>query len=109
MISASAVSLKEHLSAVEEELIQVGYKGARDRLHLPVKLNRKLAELTAVVANADFAPPQQAYQVFEDLGSRIDTQLTSLQEIMDEEVPRFINLVHEMQIPAIVANAGRPR
>ena len=109
VISASAASLKEHLSAVEEELIQVGYKGARDRLHLPVKLNRKLAELTAVVANADFAPPQQAYQVFEDLCSRIDTQLTSLQKIMDDEVPRFTNLVHEMEIPAIVPNASRPR
>ena len=108
VISASAASLKEHLSAVEDELIQVGYKGARDRLHLPVKLNRKLAELIAVVSNADFDPPQQAYQVFEDLSSRIDTQLTSLQGTMDQEVERFTNLVHEMQIPAIVPNAGRP-
>ena len=56
-VSKAAETLRGKLSAIESELIQVDYKGARDRLDLPVKLNRKLAELASVVASADFSPP----------------------------------------------------
>ena len=108
--SAEAVSgqdgpLKKKLSAIENELVQVDHKGARDRLHLPVKLNRKLAELIPVVSSADFAPPQQAYQVLKDISVRIDEQAKLLQDVVDQDVPQFIELVKELNIPAIVPSA----
>ena len=68
---------------------------------MPTRLNRKLAELTAVVATADFAPPQQAYQVFEYLSGEIDVQLTALQVVVDEDVAQFANLVRDLDIPVI--------
>lgn len=101
-VAGAASSLKEKLETIEGELVQAKYKGAGDRLNLPVKLNRQLAELVAVVASADFAPPKQALDVFAELSLRIDTQLTLLEEVVEQDVSHFINLVHELEIPAII-------
>ena len=72
IVSDTAAALKEKLTEIESELIQVDYKGARDRLTLPSKLNSRLAEITAVAAAADFAPPRQAYEVYDAVVARID-------------------------------------
>ena len=101
-VSSAADAVKEKLTAIEGELIEVNYKGARDRLNLPIKLNAKLAGLTAVVTSADFAPPKQTYEVFEHYEGLIDPHIESLQSIVDEDLSEFENLIHEMEIPAIV-------
>ena len=100
-VGDAAESVKEKLKQIEDQLIQSAYRGARDRLDLPVRLNRKLAELTAAVANADFAPPQQAYQVFDYLAADIDQQLVALKQVIDDDVAQFANLVRDLDIPAI--------
>ena len=100
-VADAAEAVKEKLLGIEDELIQSAYRGARDRLDMPTRLNRKLAELTAVVATADFAPPQQAHQVFEYLSGQIDVQLTALQAVVDEDVAQFANLVRDLDIPVI--------
>ncbi len=101
-VSEAAGALQAKLSAIENDLVQVDFKGERDRLHLPTKLNRKLAELASVVSSADFAPPKQAYGVLDDFTVRIDSQLQSLQEVIDQDVSQFMDLINEMEIPAIV-------
>ena len=101
-VSGAATPLQEKLTAIETELIQAGYKGARDRLNLPVRLNSKLAELTAVLSSADFAPPRQALEVYDEIASRIDVQTVKLQDVIDEDVRAFTDLIHELEIPAIV-------
>ena len=102
VVSEAAGALQAKISAIENELVQVDFKGERDRLHLPAKLNRKLAELASVVSSADFAPPKQVYGVFEDFTVRIDSQLQRLQEVIDQDISQFMDLVHELEIPAIV-------
>ena len=101
-IAKSADTLKEKLFSIESELIQVNYTGQRDINNLPTKLNLRLAELIDVVAAADFAPPKQTYEVFEDFNARLAPQFQQLQEVVDKDVPEFENLVHELEIPAIV-------
>ena len=101
-VSEAAGALQTKLSAIENELVQVDYKGERDRLHLPTRLNRKLAELASVVSSAEFAPPTQAYDVLNDFTVRIDSQLHRLEEVIDQDVSQFMDLVHELEIPAIV-------
>ncbi|MFQ6028442.1 MAG: WD40/YVTN/BNR-like repeat-containing protein, partial [Dehalococcoidia bacterium] len=105
-VNDAAESLKEKLADIENELIQVEYQGARDRLDLPTKLNRKLAELASVVYSADFAPPRQAYEVFDYLTCEIDQQLQRFQEVVDGEVSRFASLVQELEIPTIVPRSA---
>ena len=104
-----AVAIKQKLGSIESELVETEYKGERDRLHLPVKLNRQLAELVPVVASADFAPPQQVHDVFRELSSRIDAQLGLLEDAAQQDVTEFINLVHELEIPAIIPSAAPPQ
>jgi len=103
-VASAASSLKDKLSAIEEELIQTQYRGARDRLNLPTKLNVKLAEITNVVAAADFAPPQQARDVLVDVGARITPHIERLTEVIETDAAEFENLVHELELPAIVAD-----
>ncbi|MCH7712412.1 MAG: glycosyl hydrolase [Chloroflexi bacterium] len=107
-VAGAAASLKEKLAAIEGELVQAGHKGARDRLNLPVQLNRKLAELVIVVASADFAPPKQAGEVFQDLSARIDTQISLLEDVVEQDVAQFVSLVEELGIPAIIPSAQPP-
>ena len=102
VVSVSAEALKEKLLSIESELIQVDYTGMRDINNLPTRLNLRLAELFDVVAAADFAPPRQTYEVFKDFNGRLEPQLQRLQEVVDKDVPEFENLVHELEIPAIV-------
>ena len=101
-VKEAADAVKEKLKAIEGELISADFKGARDRLNAPTKLNAKLAGLTAVVTCADYAPPQQAFEVLEHYGTLIDPHIDSLQDIVDDDLKTFENLIHEMQIPAIV-------
>jgi photosystem II stability/assembly factor-like uncharacterized protein len=107
-VASAGIPLKEKLAAIENELVQVDHKGARDRLNLPVKLNRKLAEVIAVVASADFAPPKQAGEVFQDLSTRIDVQIKLLEDVVENDVFQFVNLVEELGIPAIIPSAAPP-
>ncbi len=107
-VASAGIPLKEKLAAIENELVQVDHKGARDRLNRPVKLNRKLAEVIAVVASADFAPPKQAGEVFQDLSTRIDVQIKLLEDVVENDVFQFVNLVEELGIPAIIPSAAPP-
>lgn len=105
-VAQAAEQLQSRLTAIEDVLIQVNYRGARDRLDLPSKLNAKLAELTSVVAAADFAPPQQAYDVFHVLSGQIDAQLQNFETLVAQDVAAFDHLVRELGIPAIVPRRG---
>jgi photosystem II stability/assembly factor-like uncharacterized protein len=101
-ITAAAKALKEELSAVEEEIIQVKAKSRQDVLNYPIKLNNKLAALSSVVASADAAPTDASYAVFADLSAKLDTQLAKLKEVMETDLPAFNKLVRESEVPAIM-------
>ena len=58
-----------------------------------------------MVANADFAPPQPAYQNFDYLSAEIDQQLAELQQVLDEDVAQFANLLGDLDILAIATPA----
>ena len=101
-VGKAAGDLREKLVAVERELIQVDAETAADWLRLPARLNYKLAALTSVVSSADAAPPQQVYDVFEHLCGRVDAQLQHLQELIEQEVPVFNELVRDAGLPAVI-------
>ena len=101
-ICEAADALQEKLKAIEGELIQTGADTIGDRLRLPTMLTGKLAGLTSVVAVADFAPPKQAYELFEELSSQIDAQLDQLNSVVEEDVAAFNDLISEASLPAVV-------
>src|SRR5215471_6380478 len=94
--------LKEKLKTIEEELIQVKAKTRQDTLNHPAKLNVKLSALTGVVASADAAPTEQAYQVFDYLSELIDSELRRLQECIDTDLAAFNRLIREADLSAVM-------
>ena len=104
-VSDAADGLKAKLDEIEGTLIQTEYKGARDRLHMPIRLNAKLAGLMPVVSVGDYRPPQQAYAVLDHFSEILDTQFAALQSVLDEDLDEFQNLLAELEIPAIVPRA----
>ena len=104
-VADAADALKVKLDDIEGALIQTEYKGARDRLHLPIRLNAKLAGLMPVVSAGDYRPPQQAYAVLDHFSELLDTQFAALQSVLDEDLDEFQNLLAELEIPAIVPRA----
>ena len=101
-VSNAASELNAKLDEIEGMLIQTEYKGARDRLHLPIRLNAKLAGLMPVVTSGDYRPPEQAYAVLDHFSELLDTQFATLQNVLDEDLDEFQNLLAELEIPAIV-------
>ena len=101
-VSEAAQVVYEKLAAVEEELIQTRAANARDTLNFPSRLNAKLAALTSVVASANGIPTRQSYDVLEELSGRVDVELEALAKVVDGDVVTFVDLIHELEIPAIV-------
>ena len=101
-VAQAAAGITEKLTAIEAELIQSRARVQQDQLNFPTRLNAKLSGLTSVVASADGAPTQQAYEVFHALSTQIDQQLLHVQEVIDADVAAFNELIRTSAIPAIV-------
>jgi photosystem II stability/assembly factor-like uncharacterized protein len=104
-VQEAAQPLIDKLSAIEEELIQTKATTPFDTIALTTRLNAKLAALTSVVASADAAPTQQAYDVFADLSGRIDQQLAALRAVMTSDLVAFNDLVRRLEVPAVIPPA----
>ncbi len=100
-IYEAAKELQKELSEVEAELIQVKAKSRQDTLNFPIKLNAKIAGLAGYVAGATSAPPQQAWESYEELSKKINVQLTRVNEILGTSGEEFNWLVKQSDIPAI--------
>ena len=87
--------------------MQIKAKSRQDTLNFPVKLNAKLAGLSAAVASADTAPTRQAYELFDTLVTQVDAQLKQLQEVLNTDVAAFNTLIHEKDVPAILPSVVR--
>jgi hypothetical protein len=100
-IRDAAKTLGEKLRAIEIELIQTEVESRQDFLRLPVRLNAKLVSLLGVLASADEAPTQQAYDVFDHLSEQIDAQIAQLQDLIEVDVAAFNELVSKAGVPPI--------
>ncbi len=100
-ITEAAKALSKRLTSVEEELYQTKLQSSQDPLNFPIKLNNKLAVLASVVGSADSAPTAQSYLVYEDLTTRINAQLATLDGLLKKELPAFNKLARDKQVPAV--------
>ena len=99
----AAESLNQKLTGIEDELIQSKGSAPLDRVNFPTRLNVKIASLTSVVASADAVPTKQSRDVYKDVSARIGAQLQLLQQVTDEDVAAFNNLVQDLGLLAVVS------
>ena len=95
--------LIEDLDDAERRLMKVGFRGALDRPNMPPTINTRLAELCEVVAVADFAPPSQAYDVFEVLSRRAGEELAALRTTIDTGVAKLDRLIAKYGVPNVAS------
>jgi photosystem II stability/assembly factor-like uncharacterized protein len=106
-ISSAAKALEDRLGAIEAEIYQVKNRSNQDPLNFPIKLNNKLAALARYVDGADARPTQQAYAVFEQLSSALQTHLDRLNTIVDTDIPAFNAFVRDKNVPAVLLPASK--
>ena len=100
----AAKALKATLSGIEDALIQ---SRADSPLCYPLRLNAKLAALSSFVDSADAAPTRQAYEVFDDLAARIDSQLTRLRDVTATDLAAVNRLIRDSDVPPITPAAAQ--
>ncbi len=98
-VAEAADAINQKLSAIEPHLTRVI---GPNPMRLPPKgLDARLAALSSVVSNADYAPTRQAYDVFESLKSRVGAQLAVLEQVETHDLPHFHSLLKELNVPLI--------
>ena len=97
-----AASIKDELESIEEALYQTQNESNQDPLNYPIRLNNKLASINRLVNRGSFRPTDQSVAVRDELISDIDAELANLARVVEDELPRFNNLVREQAIPAIL-------
>jgi photosystem II stability/assembly factor-like uncharacterized protein len=96
-------TVKQRLSEIENELIQVNVKQA-DFAAFEPRLNGKLMALAIFVGSSDSSPTPQAEEVYLELSGRLDGQLQRLWALLAGEVSRFSVVVGEAKLPAITVS-----
>ncbi|MDP7438692.1 MAG: glycosyl hydrolase, partial [SAR324 cluster bacterium] len=102
-VRKAAKSLMNKLSQIENQLTQNQYETPSDRLRHPTMLKQRMEALVSVVSISDAAPPQQAYEVYEDLSSKIDDQLALLSKLEKQDLPRVNKQIEQAGIPKLQA------
>ena len=100
-IKKDGEKLISELNAIENSLVFSEYKGARDRLNVPVVLNVKLAGLIPVIDSADFKPTDQSIGVFKEIGDEVDQQLDKLKAMQESGLADFEDMVDKSNIPGL--------
>ena len=98
----SAADISKKLTAIEEELNQTKIKSGQDALNYPIRLNNKLAALSASVDASDSAPTAQSYEVYTDLAAKIDAQLARLSDVKSKDIADFNRAYAAKGLPVIV-------
>lgn len=106
-IGEAAKTLKEKLTAIEEEIIQTKIRSSQDALNYPIKLNNKLAALASAVASADARPTKSSYEVFDELSAKLNEQQVKLKDVLSQDLPEFNRKVKAEDLPAVILKPGQ--
>ena len=85
-LKTTADTLLRKLSDIEEAIYQVRNRSPKDPLNFPIRLNNRIAALQDVIEAADARPTQQAYDVFTELSTELQSHLSRLEQVLTTDV-----------------------
>ena len=88
----------QKLKVLENELVQTKNETPSDRLRFPVMLRDRIEGLISVVAVAEAAPPQQAYEVFQHLKGLLAEKTSSMQQLLSVDLVTLKELAQKANI-----------
>ena len=102
-VIVASEQLDQAIVSVEENLYEMYStgRGQDNTFREPSKLLIRLLGLVGHIASADFPPTVQLIELFEDLENFNDGYLNQFNELLDEDLPAFNDLLEENNIPPI--------
>ncbi len=100
-IVAAAKGLDQKMSAVEDAIFQVHKTAEKDSFNYGGRLNDMFIALHEYVEQADTAPTEQTYDVFNFLDHELQQQLTHWNDIWKKDIAAFNELAHDKNVPAL--------
>jgi hypothetical protein len=94
-------SVQKQITTVEEALHQTKAKSGQDVLNYPIKLDDKLSSIYNASAAGQSGLSKQTKDAYAELVVQIDEQLNKLKKIMNEDVSKLNQLIHEKTLPVI--------
>ena len=94
-------TINKQMTAVEEALHQTKAKSGQDVLNFPIKLDDKLSSIYNAASAGQSGLSQQSKDAYAELVVQIDEQLNKLKKIMNEDVAKLNQLIHEKTLPVI--------
>jgi photosystem II stability/assembly factor-like uncharacterized protein len=101
-LAEEAGAFREGIGEVEGEVYQVRLEARQDPLNFPIKLNNQIAALRGVVESADARPTDQSALAFEFLSGALESELTRLQVLFNEDLARLNDLLDDLGLEPIV-------
>jgi photosystem II stability/assembly factor-like uncharacterized protein len=106
-IVAATDDLLKKMMPVEQELLQVKMKSSEGNLRYPSMLNEQYDSFRSMIENADAAPTQPEYDVFDRLHGRLETQLAVWKQIASTDVSAVNELVRKQSISLVEVPSGK--
>jgi photosystem II stability/assembly factor-like uncharacterized protein len=101
-VTTLAKTILDDMKKIEEALYQTKNRSNQDPLNYPIRLNNKLAGLGSEASGSDYAPTEQVKAVYNEIAGKIDTQLSALNKIINEELPKLNTLIKQKNVDAVV-------
>ncbi len=83
--------LIEDMENVEKVLYQTKNESPQDPLNFPIKLTNKLGHVATLVMSGDFPPTKQDIDFKTEVISKIDAELSTLNDILNNGIKKFNN------------------
>ena len=94
-------TVNKQMTAVEDALHQTKAKSGQDVLNFPIRLDDKLSSIYNAAAAGQSGLSRQSKEAYAELVVQIDEQLNKLKKIMNEDVVKLNQLIHEKTLPVI--------
>ncbi|MGI9543384.1 MAG: glycosyl hydrolase, partial [Cyclobacteriaceae bacterium] len=101
-IGAEADSLTNKMDVIEKMLYQTKNRSRQDPLNFPIRLNNKLAGLNQA-GFGNNRPTDQAQSFKKEVTEKIDLELEKWRKILEQDIPRFNELVKSKGVDAVTA------
>lgn len=96
--------IEKRLTAIEETLYQTKAKSSQDVLNFPIRLNNKLAALAGNAGFGDNRPTDSTIEYKKEIVRQIDAELSSLKQVITDDVKRYNELLEQKKIPGIFSD-----
>jgi chromosome segregation ATPase len=104
---ATARSLKERLTSIEEELMNT--KSSSRMMYppptAPPRLKKKPHFRAARLAPPDAVPTRQEYEVYDHLSEQLEEQLGALGDLAVQDIPAFNDALRSLDVPAVLSKS----